>query len=490
MQTKNIAGKTTFAQYAVAIGLFMTAACGATEPHQGVTPAESNAMIGLDIGYPIAESTDNRGGVMRESAPLRRWLDYRQIDRRSFQDFYRFPNFRHSTSDQYTETRTTPPLDILLVVDDSSSMGEEQRNLAARLDPLLSFVQGSDWQIHVVTTTTSCPTATTPEMTIRRGDTDINTKFAAAVNRGTGGDINEMGIKMARESLETPCRGVTWLRSDSALAILIISDEDNCSDGRGCGSSLWSTDAYLYDYLSAIRQPGTTARVYGLIWAPTMGACTTSFQRAPIYANIIRRTGGIAGSICDTDYTATLRAVSADAATLLPPTVTLSQIPVNDQVVVTVDGVTLAPSEYSVQGRNLYLVHPLGTGQHLEVSYQYDDVYSRIFPLSNAAAPDSVRVESAGTSFAPTDFSYDQIAHTVTMIAAVSPNQEILVNYKENIPLRTTFFMGAITDPSSIQCFLNDGTELHDFIYDAAQSSIIFSVPPTERQLFKCSFVR
>ena len=43
-------------------------------------------------------------------------------------------------------------LDLLVVIDNSGSMTEEQANLSTKLQPLLSKIAKSNWQIAVVTT--------------------------------------------------------------------------------------------------------------------------------------------------------------------------------------------------------------------------------------------------------------------------------------------------------------------------------------------------
>src|SRR5690606_41180852 len=50
-------------------------------------------------------------------------------------------------TDTFMQTTQTGVLDVLIVIDNSGSMAEEQNNLAGKLQPLLSYVQGADWQI-------------------------------------------------------------------------------------------------------------------------------------------------------------------------------------------------------------------------------------------------------------------------------------------------------------------------------------------------------
>lgn len=196
-------------------------------------------------------------------------------------------------------------LDILLVVDNSGSMMEEQDNLAKNLDPLLEEIKDSDWQIALTTTDArDCV-----EKIITPANMD---EYATAV-RGLGvdGSGDEVAVWKIIQALQGNCirndsggsedtmlweralqlidggalfaefdelrdvqlppgkdprdvsscdRRKQWLRKDSTLAILLLTDEDhNCNKGYMCGL----TD--LYFYLNSIRTLHATARLYGLL---------------------------------------------------------------------------------------------------------------------------------------------------------------------------------------------------------------------------------
>ncbi len=196
-------------------------------------------------------------------------------------------------------------LDILLVVDNSGSMLDEQENLAGKLDRLLEEVKDSDWQIAI--TTTDARDCVAKIITPANKD-----EFAATVRGlGTDGSGDEMAVWKVIQALQGNCvhddsggsentilwekalqlqeegvlfaesddirtmqlphgkdaRDVSscgrrrgWLRDNSTLAILLVSDEDhNCNEHYMCGL----TD--LYFYLNSIRTLHATARLYGLL---------------------------------------------------------------------------------------------------------------------------------------------------------------------------------------------------------------------------------
>lgn len=447
-------------------------ACGTTR--EAAAPSSQVA----DIGYPIA---------VREAEAARRWLDFRQIDRIAYVDQFTVADYRHPKTDLYTEGRQAPPVDILLVVDNSMSMTDIQANLARGLDPLLSEIQSADWQIHVVTTDSACPGTT-----IKKGDPNIAAAFTAAVSVGANGDPVERGIKNAHDSLAIPCSGQTWLRANSRLAVVFVSNEDNCSFtnpqgiAEDCAGEQWTTANQFYTYLASIRTPGDTVRVYGIIFHPNGPDCEAGTWRGSVYADLIQRTNGAWTSICETDYSPVLHTVSVNARQLLPPTIPLTKDPLNNQVTVTLDGHPVAAADYVLTGRTVKLKNVVFEGQKVNVDYIYDDPFSKDFKLNNPAYPDTVVIESNGAPVTRGSFTYTQPTQTVSFSTTLTPNQPLKVSYRENKPLRNVFFVGPVQDSTQIQCFQGDGTEIHAFSYDVANQTVVFTDPPKELIMFKC----
>ena len=217
---------------------------------------------------------------------------------------------------------TNRPLDILLVIDNSSSMNRVHENLSNNLSPLLQKVRDSDWRIVITTATfTDCLRAV-----INKGDNNYNAIFINTIselkNRKLQGRERSLSntedtVRMATKALPTvsgsqlqynlPLRSLGhriadegnnfhltrptwctgdvnhqdngqktahWLRDESMLAILLITDEDAYSgDGIGldCGCdfnepvrSCRCIDD-LWRRISALRKPKIDAKIYGLL---------------------------------------------------------------------------------------------------------------------------------------------------------------------------------------------------------------------------------
>ena len=221
------------------------------------------------------------------------------------QDKLGTPFSAHQTAAQQATESFTPEkkihdkLDILLVIDESGSMNETHRTLSSRLDDLLTAVKESDWQIAITTTNPmSCVltvidkhtpkykqifTETINQKTLQDSYQDYSLylqsnheqAFYGAI-RGLRGDcivarslddkniegvISEAALNESIGGYNSSCqKKKTWIRDESMLAILLITDEDHqCLNSYGCHI----TDFYFY--LKSIRTPHSTGRVYGLL---------------------------------------------------------------------------------------------------------------------------------------------------------------------------------------------------------------------------------
>ena len=172
-------------------------------------------------------------------------LDFQQIDRPQVTESHQQGAAPSSATDSFQQESENGIVDILIVIDNSGSMREEQQNLSTKLQPLLTSISNSNWQIGVITTDPRDPCM---RAVIKKGDANYLSAFATAINAGTSGSGNEQGIRQAVEGLG--CSTNQWVRANSSLAVLIISDEDNCSNGD-CGSGAATSDpAYLTNYIS------------------------------------------------------------------------------------------------------------------------------------------------------------------------------------------------------------------------------------------------
>lgn len=251
--------------------------------------------------------------------------------------------------------------DILIVIDDSESMAQEQRNLGEKLDKLLQYLKGVDWQIGVITTSAkkSGNTHRCELKLITSKDRDAQTKFLNAVQAGISGAGNEQGILQAVVGLKCPEQ--KWIRSNSTVAVLIVSDEDNCGDGEGCRNDPSASENYLIQYVEKDlgRVVGRNAGFYG-IYSPVDEPCDHAvpaeiYQRLIDYKDPVKNRANF-GKICDASYGPTLERISKNIADLLASKFTLKALPISGSLKiegVKTDGTAIVEGDYKLEGTSL-----------------------------------------------------------------------------------------------------------------------------------------
>jgi hypothetical protein len=133
--------------------------------------------------------------------------------------------------------------DILFVIDDSGSMSEEQATLQAGLTAFIQALASSpianDFQIGVTKTsvadfdgTPRAPAGDLVGPVLVAGSPSLVADFQAQVIVGTGGSGREQPFEAARLALvksEPGGPNAGFLRPGARLAIVFLSDEDDCS---------------------------------------------------------------------------------------------------------------------------------------------------------------------------------------------------------------------------------------------------------------------
>jgi hypothetical protein len=144
-----------------------------------------------------------------------------------------------------TEPCTT--IDVLIVVDNSDAMAEEQARLNVALGPFFTLINeqlpGVMGSIHVAVITTDAPefVITTPAGEcspyastanwMSFGPT-LSTELMCASAVGTMGDVDERPMQMAIEALSPALQGIDgfnegFLRATGPLVLLVVTDEED-----------------------------------------------------------------------------------------------------------------------------------------------------------------------------------------------------------------------------------------------------------------------
>jgi hypothetical protein len=240
-------------------------------------------------------------------------------------------------------------MDIVFVVDDSGSMSEEQANLTANFPKFVTVLDATktsngmplDYRVAVTTTGKSYKTKD-PIFGLpinAKGDngafrkncggtkpwlekSEASASFECRAKVGTNGPSAEMPLEAMKLALNERMADGTnagFLRKDALLAIVFLTDEDDCSiltpeipsaaEGE-CVASLNAEDPVKYvamlDALTGDRKRWATAVIAGKT------SCTSSFgsaSEAKRMAAFVANAGASAvfSSICDGDLSGALK---------------------------------------------------------------------------------------------------------------------------------------------------------------------------------------
>jgi hypothetical protein len=245
------------------------------------------------------------------------------------------------------------PVDLLVVVDDSGSMAEEQIRLAAASSAFLDAFVAAGVDLHVGVVTTDTDGANAGVLRTVMGQRWIAPVpganyagwFAGAVNAGTNGSPDERGLLASQLAVTAPLvagANAGFSRADADLHVVVLSDENDYSTMT------------VPDWIATTqvtRGPGYDVQLHGLI-GPA-GGCATA-DAGVRYAEAIRETLGAETSICVSDYT---DGVSLIASTILATSggsqalpLAADADPATLEVVVEVPGAgptPLAPADYT-----------------------------------------------------------------------------------------------------------------------------------------------
>ncbi len=427
---------------------------------------------------------------------------FSQINRNLLTDTFTQGNAGTPVKEEFDQAARKGLTDILVVIDNSGSMKEEQANLATKLNELLVSIKDANWQISVITTATAVPSGVSVNTLaaegkelcnttlIKAGEVDATTKFAAAVNAGISGSGNEQGIRQSVVGLR--CTEKPWVRSSSTLAVLIVSDEDNCSlDGGDCGTLPWAKETYLINYVENTlgRTIGKNAGFYGIV-APSKALCSTAGNPAPQYLRLFdyKANGAVNyGNICDASYKTTLNRISDSIALLLNNQFELKAAPDANSLKLSLQLLNgtiqaLDSSSYTQSGKVITFLAgkepPAGSKVIAEYKVGAKPILTS-FALTQDPAAGTVVAKVNGAMAAAG--SYAVSGRTVTFTQAPADMATITLDYRENKALLDRFKTTAPPLADSLKVSVN-GLATTNYTFDAAKSEVVLKSIPADGQ--------
>ncbi|MFK7827324.1 MAG: hypothetical protein AB8G05_24485 [Oligoflexales bacterium] len=261
-----------------------------------------------------------------------------------------------------------PKVDILLVVDSSTSMAPAQDSLADNFEMFITEINNSslDFQIAITSmdicdsnfpsadTNNPCPVDSSlsefgleadhlrgdfvgevGKEILKRGDSDLLDTFKTAVKVGNTGSDFEHGLKAIELAVGKDQDGTnpSLIREDSFLSIIVVSDDDGIGLGipdpyKGdaifnqlMGGTFEYTFSELDSYLYLVKpKKNYSISAITVLQAGDYGTedaeCQTTMdyvlQTGDVYLDAANQTGGVIKDICDTNWGDNLQSIGID----------------------------------------------------------------------------------------------------------------------------------------------------------------------------------
>lgn len=288
------------------------------------------------------------------------------------------------TTEDFNFVNKKPELDILVVVDNSTSMYEEQQKLGTRLQSFTDALEEVDWQIGVTTTDVQSVAHgkkgellnfhNSSSKVLTTKSADFKNKFLKTVVRKETLDCkpdcpssNEQPLLATMLNIEKSKSKTKQLyRENADLVVVILTDEDELSTGPSYATK---PDEVIRTFNNI--WPNKNLSAFGVIIEPGDYDCLNSQeldgQFATHVAEFTHRTSGKTVSICESDYAKGMKDIG-ERARLLINAITLKHTPKLESVKVTVDGEVY--ENWMLVGQKLLIKDKLKDGTPVKIQYE------------------------------------------------------------------------------------------------------------------------
>ncbi len=287
-------------------------------------------------------------------------------------------------------------VDILWVIDNSISMQNEQENVAAGFADFIAQLETTemDFQLGVISSdmdpaNTSAGVLLGNPPVLSKAVTNYAELFRSRVRMGTGGSDKEKGLEASLTALSSPLadtRNLGFMRDDAMLNVVVLSDENDCSDGGALGPNATGEQCYteyeklrpvadIVRDLKLLKPPGRVV-MSGIVGPEIIDNCEDTVPGRRYYA-AIQMLGGVTADICQTDYGGVMQALGEVASGILH-VFQLEHNAVEDTIVVTVTTLDGESSEVLKDASN---------------GWTYDATYAQIVFHGTAVPPRGATIE-------------------------------------------------------------------------------------------------
>ena len=236
-----------------------------------------------------------------------------------------------------------PKIDIIFIVDNSSSMEPMQEKLSKKLNSFLTHLKNMDWRIGILTTDMGKKkdrkdykkgqgrffNFSHGKKFIDHQTPSYNNLFLNSIQMvgkdGSGTSLREYPIASLLTAMQKrEGKNSGFFRPESYIVTVILTNEDEYSEEPHSGSDPSELLTFFKENMSNQHKG---LRVYGIIIIPKDDRCFKKQNRWLNYgrygykvADLVQQTGGKNISICETDYARGLRKISKDSYYFIKPT--------------------------------------------------------------------------------------------------------------------------------------------------------------------------
>ena len=265
--------------------------------------------------------------------------------------------------DSFVQHGGVDGVDILWVIDTSGSMYIYQNRLLAGIEAMLNALPSSDWRLAMIA---NHPPAAAQEdqFPLVPGDDIVD---AEDMYNAMGTGYFEEGFDSAYEYIINNPYSATWMRHDSALLVVFVSDEEDQSNGYfgqvGEFTAWYSTLRLGPVYLSSV-----------VTQDPSVSVCSTpphSVNVGDRYMEATNTLNGIIVDICAEDWSAGV----TDASNQVDPYewYELTYEPIEDSIRVFIDHVPNNDWTYQASDNTVYFTTIPDAGTWVEIAYRHEE---------------------------------------------------------------------------------------------------------------------
>lgn len=413
-----------------------------------------------------------------------------------------------AVGDEKFDVASIGKLDLLIVVDNSDSMEDEQAKLKTELASLTDKLTSVDWQIAVITTDSSC---IINNRIIKKSDADAPTIFKDLIEGiGHSGLPTERGIHFALQALKGVCEdkfGIIgapykFLRDDASFGLLVLSDEESYCPAGGCDAGDRPED--LVAALSALKADKERVRAYAFLWNdPTVAnGCvfTGNESKGTRYESVVNGIGGLTGSICAADYGSKLKQISDDVKDIVRKEFVLKVEPEAKSLKLKMLGKNETDcatqgnkfTDFNLDGRMVRLTKVSNSDSKLCVSYTYDSKpkFDR-FKLSSKPILKSLQAWIDGKQIDPSKLSFDDQSGELVFADMPGDNADIKVKFRKGDEPLGRMFDAPWTDMDGTPVAVTvNGTAVANAHFDAETKVLAFDEAPEDGAEIKVAYKR